>query len=140
MDGASFPFVKEPAAGPLTAGPLAAGPPAGPSAAWPAAMGWSEEPSAAAASGVPEALALSEGRPNPFAARSVIGYALPSAARVRLAVYDVLGREVAVLVDEGREAGSHEVTLEGRPFPSGTYIVRMEAGEEVLTRRVTVIR
>jgi hypothetical protein len=59
---------------------------------------------------------------------------------VRLAVYDVLGREVAVLVDGERPAGRHEAVLDGRMLPSGVYLVRLAAGGEVRTRAVTLAR
>jgi uncharacterized delta-60 repeat protein len=92
---------------------------------------------ASAGGGVPAALALHAAQPNPFTAETVLGYDLPAAGRVRLALYDVLGREVAVLVDGEREAGRHAATLDGLALPSGAYVVRLEAGGAVLTQRLT---
>jgi CSLREA domain-containing protein len=89
---------------------------------------------------LPSSYALHGARPNPFAVRTVLGYDLPAASHVRLAVYDVLGREVAVLVDGVREAGRHDVALDGARLPAGTYLVRLEAGSEVQTQRITLVR
>jgi hypothetical protein len=78
--------------------------------------------------------------PNPFTGQARIGFALPEAARVRLAVYDVLGREVIVLVDGAREAGRHEAVLDGGALPAGVYLVRLAAGPFVQAQRVTLVR
>jgi hypothetical protein len=59
---------------------------------------------------------------------------------VRLAVYDVLGREVARLVDGEEEAGAHRVRFEGGALPVGVYVVRLAVGEVVAVRRVVVLR
>jgi hypothetical protein len=91
----------------------------------------------------PSSLGL-EAYPNPASGPLTLRYTLPEAAQVRLSVYDVLGREVAVLTDAIQPAGMHEVAFERRGLASGVYVVRMEAGEgaraQVLTRRVTVLR
>ena len=78
--------------------------------------------------------------PNPFVGRSAVEYDLPAASHVRLAVYDALGREVTRLVDEWREAGAHAVGFDASAFPAGTYLVRLEAGGQVLTQRMTRVR
>ena len=74
--------------------------------------------------------------PNPFNPATTIRYEVPTAAQVRLMVYDVLGREVTVLVDERREPGCYAVTWDGRDaagrlVASGVYVVRLEAGTAV---------
>lgn len=78
--------------------------------------------------------------PNPAQGAATLSFTLVAASEVRLALYDGLGREVAVLVDGGREAGRHEVTLDGSRLPSGTYLVRLEAEGVVQTQRVTLVR
>ncbi len=78
--------------------------------------------------------------PNPFASRTTLGFGLPAATEVRLAVYDVLGREVAVLADGRLEAGAHEVAFDGAALPAGTYLVRLVAGGAVHTQRLTLLR
>ena len=65
---------------------------------------------------------------------------LPAAARVRLAIYDVLGREVAVLVDGERPAGYHTVRFDGRELAAGTYVLRLLTGGEAQIRKLTIAR
>ena len=88
----------------------------------------------------PDAFALHAGYPNPFAERATLRYDLPVAGRVRLAVYDVLGREIAVLVDADRLAGSHTARLDGTALPSGVYHVRMTTAGFAQSRRLTLTR
>lgn len=90
--------------------------------------------------GLPESLALAPAFPNPFGLRTTIGYDVPEAASVRLAVYDVLGREVAVLVDETRPAGRHTAEFEASGLSSGLYLVRLTAGGHSATQRITLAR
>ena len=107
--------------------------------AFPAArcMPVASEPSA----GVPDRYALSPPYPNPFYGTATVGFAVPVASDVRLVVYDVLGREVAVLADGPVAAAHHEVALDGSRLPSGTYLVRMTTGGGFSkTQRVTVVR
>jgi hypothetical protein len=59
---------------------------------------------------------------------------------VHLAVYDLLGREVAVLVNEKKEPGSHQVRFDALALTSGVYLYRMTAGAFVQTRRMIVVR
>lgn len=103
-----------------------------------------EEAATAAASlvttGLPTAYALHAATPNPFAARTTLRYDLPGGGRVRLVVYDLLGREVARVVEAERPAGSHEATLEAGHLAPGVYVVRLTAGAFVAARRLTVAR
>ena len=78
--------------------------------------------------------------PNPFESRTTLSFTLPTAQVVRLAVYDVLGREVAVLVNGVRAAGAQAVAFDATGLPSGAYLYRLEAGGTVLTRRLTLVR
>ncbi len=86
----------------------------------------------------PTAFALYAPYPNPTSARATLSFDLAEAGPVRLAVYDVLGRAVAVLVDEERAAGHYEAALEGRGLAAGLYLVRLHAGLLATTRRLTV--
>ena len=74
--------------------------------------------------------------PNPFRHRATIAYRVPAPEHVRLTVYDVLGRELAVLVDERQSAGSHSAKLDASSWPSGVYLYRLEAGNQVATGRL----
>jgi hypothetical protein len=59
---------------------------------------------------------------------------------VRLAVYDLLGREVAVLVDERKAPGSHEVSFNAAGLASGIYFYRLQSGSQTLSRKMVILR
>lgn len=88
----------------------------------------------------PEVIALDVAYPNPFASRTTLPYFLPEAQQVRVVAYDLLGREVAVLAEGVRTAGQHEAIFDAATLPSGMYVVRLTAGDQVFTQRVTVVR
>ncbi|MEM6326343.1 MAG: LamG-like jellyroll fold domain-containing protein [Bacteroidota bacterium] len=88
----------------------------------------------------PYAYVLEPNFPNPFGFATTLQYALPEAQDVHLAIYDALGREVTVLVDEAKQAGIYQVTWEAGGLPSGVYLSRMEAGSFVQTRRLLLVR
>ena len=85
------------------------------------------------------ALAL-EAFPNPASARLEIAFALGAAGQTRLVVYDVLGREVAVLEDGPRAAGGHRVGLGVGALSPGVYVVVLEGAGARASRTVTVVR
>jgi hypothetical protein len=93
-----------------------------------------------AGTSLPAAYALDGAAPNPFRGEASVGFALPEAAEVRLAVYDLLGREVAVLADGPMEAGRHRARFDGRGLPAGLYVVRLTANEFIGTARITLLR
>ncbi|OZC01608.1 hypothetical protein BSZ36_00580 [Rubricoccus marinus] len=78
--------------------------------------------------------------PNPASGAVRLAADLPEPADVRLTVYDALGREVAVLAEGTLAAGQSDWTWDASGQPAGVYIVRLSSGEEVRTRRVTVVR
>lgn len=86
-----------------------------------------------------ERLALSVG-PNPSRGDVSVRFGLEEASRVRVEVYDALGREVAVLADETYAAGAHEARLRARTLPAGTYLVRLRTEEGVQTCALTLTR
>lgn len=83
---------------------------------------------------------LESAYPNPFTSQARIGFELPVAERVTLKVYDVLGREVATLVDGTVSAGQQSVVFDAANLPSGVYIYRLDAGSTQLVQRVTLVR
>jgi hypothetical protein len=97
------------------------------------------------AGALPEATALLPSYPNPARVGSgapvSVPFRLAEASEVRVAVYDVLGREVAVLADGVMDAGTYEASWpEARSLPAGSYVVRLAAGEHVQTQRLTLVR
>ena len=91
-------------------------------------------------SSLPSVCTLEQNYPNPFNPRTVVSSQLPVASNVRLVVYDVLGREVAVLVDERRVAGFYQDVFDGKGFASGVYIYRLAAGSFVTSRRMVLLK
>jgi hypothetical protein len=90
--------------------------------------------------GVPEQFVLEANYPNPFNLQTTIGFALPQTSAVRLVVYDVLGREVARLVEGTLSAGRHEVVFDASGLPTGVYLYRLQADGFVQTRRMLLVK
>lgn len=88
----------------------------------------------------PNEYKLSQNYPNPFNPTTNINYVMPEQAHVRITVYDVLGREVAMLVNEVMSAGTHTVNFDAARLSSGMYIYRMEAGSKILTNKMMLIK
>ncbi len=89
---------------------------------------------------IPEAYALRQNFPNPFNPSTEILFDLPEDATVSLVVYDVLGREVARLVQEELRAGTHRARFDARNLPSGVYFYRIQAGDFHSTHRMTLLK
>ncbi len=81
-----------------------------------------------------------ENYPNPFNPVTVIRYELPQNSQVRLEVFDMLGRRVAVLVDGLIEAGTHEIPFDASNLASGVYLYRLTAGQVVQTRQMVLVK
>ncbi len=112
---------------------------------WPVsdAAPWSvvEEAGPVAMSSVtPETFALHAAYPNPFETTTSLGFDVPEATALNVTVYDVLGREVAVLLDGTVEAGQHTVRFDGSSLSRGVYLVRLQTAEVSEVRRVTLVR
>ncbi|MDI6804763.1 MAG: T9SS type A sorting domain-containing protein, partial [Bacteroidota bacterium] len=71
---------------------------------------------------------LYENRPNPFNPITKIKYSIPEPAYVSLKIYDVLGREISVIVNDWKEVGTHEVEWNAQSFSSGVYFYKLQAG------------
>lgn len=76
---------------------------------------------------IPKTLSLRQNYPNPFNPATTITYALPGDAKVRLTLYDNLGRTVRILVDGSAAAGTYAVSFDARALPSGVYFYRLES-------------
>jgi len=89
---------------------------------------------------LPEAYQLYRNYPNPFNPGTTIRYDLPRNTRVRLAVYDITGREVALLRDGLQQAGRHEVQWNGALFASGVYMIKMQTDEWSQVNKMMLIK
>jgi hypothetical protein len=88
----------------------------------------------------PNQFSLNQNYPNPFNPTTVISYQIPVNSYVKLKVFDMLGREIAALVNERKGAGSYEVNFDASALPSGMYIYRITAGEFSETRKMMLIK
>ena len=89
---------------------------------------------------VPKDINLLQNYPNPFNPVTEIKFTLPEAARVTLRVYNIIGQEVASLVNGIEEAGFHSIRFEGSDLPSGTYIYRLQTGGFVQTKKMLLLK
>jgi hypothetical protein len=88
----------------------------------------------------PLVFALHEAYPNPFNAATTIRFDLPKSAAVKLELFDILGRQAGVLVDDHRDPGSYAVVLNGARLPSGLYICRMQTAGFSQTRKILLLK
>jgi hypothetical protein len=78
--------------------------------------------------------------PNPFNPSTTISFSLPREARARIAVFDILGREVTVLADNVFTAGEHRLMFDGSSLPSGLYFARLESGSMQATHKLLLLK
>lgn len=90
--------------------------------------------------GIPQEYSLSQNYPNPFNPSTKIRFALPTASYVALKVYNVLGQEVASLVNQTLVAGSYEVAFDASRLPSGIYMYKVDAGNFVSTKKMVLVK
>ena len=83
---------------------------------------------------------LGNNYPNPFNPTTTIEYAVPVSGQVKLAIYDVLGREIATLVDQPMEAGRHKVSFEALDYASGVYFYRLQTAERTITKKMMLLK
>jgi hypothetical protein len=89
---------------------------------------------------LPAHMVLMQNYPNPFNPSTTISFSLPRTENITLKVYDLLGREVATLVEGRKEAGEHSVKWNAESFASGVYFCRLKAGDFVQTRKLVLVR
>jgi hypothetical protein len=90
--------------------------------------------------GHPAAFRLDQNYPNPFNSSTTIKFELPRSAVVRLGVFDILGREVAVLVNGRGDAGIHEVRFDGVNLASGVYVCRLQVADGVQLKKLVLLK
>ena len=83
---------------------------------------------------------LYQNYPNPFNPNTKIIYSIPNTNLITLKVYDVLGREVATLLNEVKPAGNYEIIFDGSSLSSGIYFYRMQAGNYIKTRKMILLK
>jgi Secretion system C-terminal sorting domain len=89
---------------------------------------------------IPTRFALDQNYPNPFNPTTTFSFDLPGSSHVTLAVFDILGREVARVVDEILPAGNYARTFDASRLASGMYIYRLTAGEYSETKRMMLLK
>lgn len=93
-----------------------------------------------AAGETPNTLKLSQNYPNPFNPTTVINYSLAEASNVKITVYDLVGRELSVLVNDSKAAGTHQVKFDASSLSSGIYMYRLQSDGLTLTRMMTLMK
>lgn len=91
---------------------------------------------------LPKDFSLEQNYPNPFNPATKIRFAIPSGenVKVRLTIFDILGEEIEVLVNEEKSSGYYEVNFNSKNYPSGTYIYELQAGEFTARRKMVLIK
>lgn len=89
---------------------------------------------------LPAQLALDQNYPNPFNPTTTIQYALPESGHIRLDVFNVLGQRVATLINGEQTAGFHSLQFDGSRLSSGVYLYRLQTGNQVITRKMLLLK
>ena len=94
---------------------------------------------------IPEDFSLSQNYPNPFNPSTVIEYSLPQSAHVIIEIYNLLGQKVNILVDEDQKVGFYRVDWDGKDkqgneLASGVYFYRIQAGDFVKCKKMTMLK
>ncbi len=89
---------------------------------------------------LPDRFMLEQNFPNPFNPRTTIQYSIPHGGWMQLKIFNVLGREVATLVNEVKQPGTYTVQWDASGMPSGVYYYRMQAGTYTKTRRLILLK
>jgi hypothetical protein len=89
---------------------------------------------------LPDQYALDQNYPNPFNPATTIRYGIPNAAKVTMKIYNVLGQEVATLVDTDQTAGTYNVRFDAGSLASGMYLYRITAGQFVQVKKMLLLK
>jgi uncharacterized delta-60 repeat protein len=89
---------------------------------------------------IPKEFGLSQNYPNPFNPSTIISYQLATAGRVMLRIFNAIGQEVAVLVNEQKDPGTYSARWDAQGVPSGIYFYRLQAGDRLETRKMVYVR
>ena len=89
---------------------------------------------------IPQKFSLEQNYPNPFNPSTTIRFALPEPSNVTVCLYNILGSEVAILVDDELEPGEYDVVFDARNLSSGVYFYRIQAEGFVCTKKLMLLK
>ncbi|MCB0731726.1 MAG: T9SS type A sorting domain-containing protein, partial [Ignavibacteriae bacterium] len=89
---------------------------------------------------IPNSFELAQNYPNPFNPSTTITFALPKSSEVQLNVYNILGQQVAQLVNEVKNAGTYSINWDASNLASGTYIYRLQAGNNIIVNKMILMK
>ena len=89
---------------------------------------------------IPQAFSLLQNYPNPFNPSTYISYNIPNSSLVTLKIYDILGKEIATLVNESKQAGSYNVQFDASNISSGVYFYSIQAGDFFESRKMILMK
>ena len=81
-----------------------------------------------------------QNKPNPFNPTTTINYQIPQSGFVSLKIYDILGKEIATLVNEEKSTGSYEVKFDGSKLPTGIYFCTIKVGNFIQTKKMMLLK
>ena len=84
--------------------------------------------------------ALEQNSPNPFNPTTIIKYSIPKTSLIKLTIFDLLGREIHILVNEEKSAGDYEIEFNASNLPSGVYFYRLQAGDFTETKKMLLLK
>ena len=90
--------------------------------------------------GIPTEFAIEQNYPNPFNPTTMINFGVPESAHVSIRVYNLLGQEVATLVNGVRDAGNHTVAFDATDLSAGVYLYVMQTADFSVTKRMTLLK
>ena len=90
--------------------------------------------------GVPERFILYQNYPNPFNSSTTISFSIPAASRVKLTLFDALGREVTQITNKDFSAGNHSINFNAANLTSGVYFYRIDAGSFVQSKKMILLK
>ncbi len=89
---------------------------------------------------IPKTFNLAQNFPNPFNPSTTVQYSVADAGLIKIAVYNVIGQEIARLVNEEKQPGTYNITFDASNLPSGIYFCRMEANDFTSTRKMILLK
>ena len=89
---------------------------------------------------IPASFSLSQNYPNPFNPTTIIKYSIPKSGIVTLRIFNMLGQEVATLVNQEQQSGNYSVNFNADKLASGVYMYRIQSGDFSLTKKMTLLK